>query len=99
MVAGLVSASPAIPAIKPAVPLRDASTSAMLAAQVSGKRVEVTERTTETSQTFANPDGQMTLEQHVLPVRARKGDGWVPVDQTLQRSTAGTITPVAPATR
>ncbi|MEV6878391.1 LamG-like jellyroll fold domain-containing protein [Amycolatopsis sp. NPDC051128] len=97
LMAGLVSAAPAIHAA-PAGPLKDGSTAAMITALASGERVEVAEKTTETSQTFANPDGRMTLEQHVLPVRARRGGGWVPVDRTLERDAAGAVSPRAAAT-
>lgn len=71
--------------------------SAAAAAAASGQRVEVSSRTTETQQTFANPDGTLTLEQTALPVRARRGAGWVPIDTTLSRRPDGTVAPAATA--
>ncbi|HEU5476179.1 MAG TPA: hypothetical protein VFV67_36605 [Actinophytocola sp.] len=67
---------------------------AVAAARVSGRRVEVVSARTETAQVFANPSGTMTLEQHTLPVRVRRGGVWVPVDSTL-RVRGGWVEPVA----
>ncbi|MDQ2587993.1 LamG-like jellyroll fold domain-containing protein [Saccharothrix yanglingensis] len=51
--------------------------------------------TTETDEVRANPDGSMTFTQHVQPVRVRRGDGWVPVDLSLERRPDGTFGPKA----
>ncbi|GIG63518.1 hypothetical protein Lfu02_78900 [Longispora fulva] len=69
--------------------------SASMAARKQGKRVEVLDSRTETSQTFANPNGSFSLEQHVQPVWARKGSGWAPVDTTLIQAPDGSIVPKA----
>ncbi|XVS61712.1 LamG domain-containing protein [Actinosynnema sp. CA-299493] len=37
----------------------------------------------------------MTFTQHVQPVRVRRGDGWVPVDLTLERKPDGSFAPKA----
>ncbi|RAJ76999.1 concanavalin A-like lectin/glucanase superfamily protein [Streptomyces sp. PsTaAH-137] len=67
------------------------STASVLAAQ-SGERVAVESATTESSQTFANPDGTFTQEMNAAPVRARNGDGaWAPLDTTLARGGDGTV--------
>src|SRR5688572_3011265 len=66
----------------------DEATAARYAAQ-SGESVVVESATTETDEVRANPDGTMTLTQHVQPVRVRRGDGWVPVDLTLERKPDG----------
>lgn len=71
--------------------------SAQAAARASGRRVEVSSLTTETRQVFANPDGSFTLEQHLQPVRARRGNSWVPVDTRLEKRADGSIAPVASA--
>ena len=42
----------------------DDDTSARALAKQSGRRVEIMGRKTETSKTFANPDGTLTLEAH-----------------------------------
>ncbi|ONI87004.1 hypothetical protein ALI144C_10220 [Actinosynnema sp. ALI-1.44] len=64
-------------------------------ARTTGKQVEVTGLRTETARVFANPSGTRTLEQYLLPVRARKDNAWVPVDTTLVRGTDGVVAPKA----
>src|SRR6266511_4335377 len=65
---------PAAPA-KPACPAqRPDETSAAIAAKLCGSRVEVTSRLSETTQVWANPDGTLTAERHLAPVRVRQGD-------------------------
>ncbi|AXX31227.1 LamG domain-containing protein [Actinosynnema pretiosum subsp. pretiosum] len=64
-------------------------------AATSGKSVLVTSATTETDELKANPDGTMTLTQHVQPVRVKRGSGWTPVDLTLERRGDGTLRPKA----
>lgn len=66
-------------------------------ARAERRPVEVSALTTETRQVRANPNGTFTLEQHTLPVRVRRGAGWVPVDTTLRRAAGGTVAPVASA--
>jgi hypothetical protein len=70
--------------------------SAFHAAAQFHSRVEVASRRSETSRTFANPDGTTTVEESAVPVRVRKADGsWVPVDLTLKRNPDGTVSPAA----
>ncbi|MBP2328896.1 hypothetical protein JOF56_009281 [Kibdelosporangium banguiense] len=64
-------------------------------ARNTGKQVEVTGQRTETARVFVNPSGTRTLEQYLLPVRARKDNGWVPVDTTLVRGSDGVVAPKA----
>src|SRR4051794_30007622 len=72
--------------------------SAMLAAEVVGHRVEITDDRTASTSTFANADGTLTTESYAGPVRVRMGGAWVPVDTTLQEKN-GIVSPVAaPAT-
>ncbi|MEU8284072.1 LamG-like jellyroll fold domain-containing protein [Micromonospora sp. NPDC048905] len=67
-----------------------------MAARFCGGRVEVANRRSETTQVFANPDGTLTAEQALAPVRVRQGDNtWVPVDLTLQRRADGVVVPKA----
>jgi RHS repeat-associated protein len=48
--------------------------------------------TTDTSQTFQNPDGSRTVQLSAEPVRARGADGaWRPLDLTLLPQTNGTL--------
>ncbi|WP_327110933.1 LamG domain-containing protein [Streptomyces sp. NBC_01341] len=58
----------------------------------TGKPVEVDEARSETSQTFANPDGTFTQTMNAAPVRARGGNGsWAAIDTTLERTAGGRI--------
>jgi RHS repeat-associated protein len=68
--------------------------SAMLAAQAQKSRVEVTGDRTDTSTTFANPNGTVTVEHSAGPVRVRHGDGWADVDLSLERA-GGVLRPKA----
>ncbi|MFC4114803.1 LamG-like jellyroll fold domain-containing protein [Nonomuraea zeae] len=86
---------PVTPAVEP-VP-GPPEESAIAQARRAGKPVEVESLRSETRQVFAKPDGTMTLEQHVRPVRVRQGDRWVPVDTTLRLRPDGAIEPVAAA--
>ncbi|WP_146605870.1 LamG-like jellyroll fold domain-containing protein [Micromonospora craterilacus] len=87
------------PAEKQACPEdRPDEVSAAVAARLCGERVEVANRRSETVQVFANPDGTLTQEQALAPVRVRQGDStWVPVDLTLERRADGTVVPKAHA--
>lgn len=67
--------------------------SAAVAARLCGSRVEVANRRTESTQLFANPDGTLTEEQSLAPVRVRQGEKWFPVDLTLDRRADGSVAP------
>ncbi|MFY1633290.1 LamG-like jellyroll fold domain-containing protein [Solwaraspora sp. WMMB335] len=69
--------------------------SAAVAARLCGQRVEVAGLRSETTQVFANPDGTLTREEALAPVRVRDSDGWVPVDLTLRRRPDGRVAPQA----
>lgn len=58
-----------------------------------GLRVEVDSLRSETDQVFANPDGSMTREQFLEPVRVRRGEQWLDVDSTLARQPDGSWGP------
>ncbi|MFD0479757.1 hypothetical protein ACFQ0B_75145 [Nonomuraea thailandensis] len=70
---------------------------AVAAARTAGKPVEVESMRSETRTVFAQPDGTMTMELNVRPVRVRKEGRWVPVDTTLRLRPDGTVEPVAAA--
>lgn len=55
----------------------------------TGKRVEVTALRDATSTTYALPDGDFELTAHAVPVRAKVGDTWKPIDTTLTRTKDG----------
>ncbi|GAA0474263.1 hypothetical protein Aca07nite_62480 [Actinoplanes capillaceus] len=60
------------------------------------KPVEILAERTETSQTFANPDGTLRTREHATPVRVRRGSDWVPVDEEL-KTAGGAVVPKATA--
>jgi hypothetical protein len=90
------AAVPQRPAKPAAPPLeRPDELSAMVTAQVTKRRVEVVSLRTETSQTFANPDGTYTSDINARPVRVQQRDGtWKPVDTELVRTRDGDVAPV-----
>ena len=63
--------------------------SARLAARAQKSRVEVTGARTESSSTFVNPNGSVTVEKSLGAVRVKRGDGWTPVDMSLVKTKAG----------
>lgn len=79
-----------------AVPLSEAE-QALEQAQDSGQQVEVVGQRTESTTTYANPDGfSFTLDQSTTPVRVKRpGGAWVTPDATLQLQPDGTVSPVA----
>ncbi|WP_219495494.1 DNRLRE domain-containing protein [Nonomuraea coxensis] len=72
----------ATPAVQP-VSERPDRVSAALAARLQGSRVLVSGETTETTLTYANPDGTTTLEASSGPVRVKRGESWAPIDTSL----------------
>ncbi|MEU9175261.1 LamG domain-containing protein [Streptomyces sp. NPDC048550] len=71
---------------------------ALQAAKKSGKPVEVEGERTDSSTTFANPDGRsFRLDTSAVPVRvkAKSGGGWVTPDATLEVHSDGTVGPKA----
>jgi RHS repeat-associated protein len=81
-VAPVASAAPAPPpaADPSARPTRSAATAA---ARSAGRRIQVTDATTETVRSWANPDGTFTDEVAARPVRTRRGVDWVDVDTSI----------------
>ncbi len=72
------------PATKPQpVTERPDRVSAALSARLQGSRVLISGETTESTLTYANPDGTITLEASSGPARVKQGDVWTPVDTTL----------------
>ncbi|WP_405056063.1 hypothetical protein OG474_25365 [Kribbella sp. NBC_01505] len=68
--------------------------SAMVTARSQGTRIEVESMRSETATTWANPDGTMTTEAHMAPVRFRNSSGqWRSVDLDLAKATDGTVAP------
>ncbi|MFE0106948.1 LamG-like jellyroll fold domain-containing protein [Streptomyces sp. NPDC059009] len=59
----------------------------------SGEPVEVTSLRSESSDTFALPDGSLEAREYLRPVRARVGKGWKSVDTELVKSADGGVAP------
>ncbi|MFC0529383.1 RICIN domain-containing protein [Phytohabitans kaempferiae] len=64
-------------------------------ARRTGVPVEIVGERTETARVFANPSGTRTLEQYLLPVRAKRDGQWVPIDTRLVRGADGEVSPGA----
>ncbi|MFI9149822.1 DNRLRE domain-containing protein [Streptomyces sp. NPDC053367] len=69
--------------------------SARVAARLNNRRVEALSERTETSTTWANPNGTLTTALSAGPVRFRDGDTWRTVDLDLVRSADGSVAPKA----
>lgn len=67
---------------------------AMWLAYKHGSEVEILSKRTESSQTFAMPQGSLKLRQSATPQRVRRGAGWVPVRPRL-RHLGGAVVPEA----
>ena len=68
--------------------------SAVVTARSQGSKVEVESMRSETSTTWANPDGTMTTEAHAAPIRFKTAKGaWQSVDLTLAKGIDGTVAP------
>ena len=97
--APVAAAAPVKPAFgepkKPSkVSSRPDETSAAVSARAQGSPVEVESLRTETSSTFANPDGTMTTKATAAPTRFKDDKGaWKNLDLTLTQQPDGTIAP------
>ncbi|MBT2229277.1 DNRLRE domain-containing protein [Nonomuraea sp. NEAU-A123] len=82
---------PSAPARLAAEPSAPDEASARLSARLSGRRVEVADGRTETTTTYANPDGTLTVDSFAGPVRFRRDGAWAPVDISLTEAPSGEI--------
>jgi hypothetical protein len=64
---------------------------AILEAKKTGKNVVVTDETTETTYTVANPDGTLTTELTSGPERVWRDGAWRKIDVTLARAADGSV--------
>ncbi|BCJ36040.1 hypothetical protein Athai_35430 [Actinocatenispora thailandica] len=70
--------------------------SAMRKAHLSKQRVEIVSQRTESSQTFAEPDGTITKEATPRPARVHASDGsWAAVDTSLTHDANGAVVPAS----
>ncbi|MFE9512468.1 DNRLRE domain-containing protein [Streptomyces sp. NPDC006643] len=65
---------------------------AITQAKKTGKKTVVTDETTETTYTVANPDGTLTTELTAGPERVWKNGAWRKTDATLVEAADGTVT-------
>ncbi|OLZ59782.1 hypothetical protein BS330_05305 [Amycolatopsis keratiniphila subsp. nogabecina] len=65
------------------------TTAATQFAKQGRKKVRIDDLTTERSESFANPDGSVTLTQNTRPVRVPRDGGWIPADSTLSSGSNG----------
>lgn len=94
--AAQAASAPPPPASNESPLVRPDEAAARVTARVSTKRVEVADLRTETSQTFANPDGTLTEEVSARPARVLRPDGsWVTANPTLQMGDDGVLAPLA----
>ncbi|WP_158544791.1 DNRLRE domain-containing protein [Blastococcus sp. TF02-09] len=89
-------APPAAAAPKP-IDERPEAVRAQEKAKAGGKPVEILERRTDRSTTFANPDGTTTDEISSSPVRVHRGGVWQDIDLTLGRQGNRLAPAVSPA--
>ncbi|MFF2660042.1 ricin-type beta-trefoil lectin domain protein [Kitasatospora sp. NPDC058032] len=91
------AAEPAPPARSTASSVTEApdQASALLAARMNNRRIEVTGARTETLTLWANPDGTLSQELSTGPIRMKVGEAWVPVDTTLVETPDGKVAPKA----
>ncbi|MEV5970893.1 FG-GAP-like repeat-containing protein [Streptomyces sp. NPDC051921] len=64
-------------------------------ARVSGQPYELESARTETTDTWALPDGSWSVKRHGTAVRVLRNDVWIPTDPTLVRGTDGSVRPKA----
>ncbi|MDH6108819.1 hypothetical protein P3T36_002261 [Kitasatospora sp. MAP12-15] len=85
------AAAAAAPAAPTAAAVAD---SPVAQARATGRQVELTDRHTDSSRTFANPNGTFTYQSYVRPQWVKRGNSWVSLDATLKRGSDG-YSPVA----
>jgi hypothetical protein len=67
--------------------------SALASAKQTGERVRLADATTETSEYFATPSGDVVGVISSGMVRFRRNGTWVPIDLTLHRQADGSVAP------
>ncbi|MEV5493032.1 FG-GAP-like repeat-containing protein [Streptomyces bobili] len=70
---------------------------ALADAQASGQPVEVVSARTESSDTWARPDGSFSVKQHGSAVRVWRGGAWIAADPALVFAADGSVVPRAAA--
>ena len=89
--ADAVHAEPAPSPTAAAEPAPSPEAAAIAEAAATGKPVRIGSATTETSEFFARPDGQIEATIAAGIVRLRRGQDWVPVDLNLRTAPDGSV--------
>ncbi|MBT2406850.1 MULTISPECIES: FG-GAP-like repeat-containing protein [unclassified Streptomyces] len=91
--------SPAAVAATTADPVAEGSKSeedfALEQAKATGQPYELTSARTESTDTWALPDGTWSVKRHGTPVRLLRDGAWVPTDANLAFTTSGSVAPKA----
>lgn len=69
--------------------------SAAVAARATGEPVLIESDQTDTSRTYANPDGSKTTDYYSAPIQVDQGGTWTNIDTTLVQNADGTFSPKA----
>ncbi|MFI7245722.1 LamG domain-containing protein [Streptomyces qinglanensis] len=72
---------------------RATTDAALVAAERTGKPVEVTSLRGESRDVYATADGNLEAREYLRPVRARVGRKWQPVDSELTKTADGSVAP------
>ncbi|MEU3277784.1 hypothetical protein ABZ698_11680, partial [Streptomyces antibioticus] len=92
-------ATAAVPAAASADPVADGSKSeeeyALEQAAATGKPYELVSARTESTDTWALPDGTWSVKRYGTPVRLLRAGAWVPTDPSLIRTGDGSVVPKA----
>ncbi|MFD5428097.1 VCBS repeat-containing protein, partial [Streptomyces sp. NPDC127084] len=70
---------------------------ALQQAKATGNPYELTSARTESSDTWARPDGTWSVQRHGTPVRLLRDGAWIPTDPTLTTGSDGRVVPKASA--
>ncbi|MFB6837233.1 FG-GAP-like repeat-containing protein [Streptomyces sp. NPDC056361] len=93
------TASAAVAVAASSDPVADGSKSeeeyALEQAAATGRPYELQSVRTESSDTWALPDGTWSVKRHGTPVRMLRAGAWVPTDPTLVFTADGSVTPKA----
>ncbi|MEV8371497.1 LamG-like jellyroll fold domain-containing protein [Kribbella sp. NPDC056861] len=84
---------PSATAKPPKIEVAPSEAQARAAATRQGTPVEVAALRSETRTVVAQPNGELNLEISSVPVRAKKGDTWTPVETGLARRADGALVP------
>jgi hypothetical protein len=79
----------------PAAPAVVSEPAAIAQAKKTGKPVEVTADTTESSDVMANPNGTFTMTSTMQPTRTQVDGKWAAIDTNLHRNADGSFSPNA----